>query len=253
MRRFQIAGAAVATAAILMSASSAAAAAPIIPVPTLPIPILLVCQGSLATIVGTDASQVINGTPGNDVIVARGGNDVINGLGGNDKICAGNGNDVMRSSWGSDRYSGDAGNDTLDFTPILWPVTANLTTVTAVGHGLDAIATTENLIGSNRPDTLVGNAANNVIQGRAGTDRMWGLGGHDLLLGGAQNDRYDGGTGIDTASFAASPAPVSANLTTGSAFGEGSDALVPGTVENLVGTRFNDLLVGNAPATRSVA
>ncbi len=166
MRRFQIAGAAVATAALLVSAGSAASAAPIIPVPTLPIPILFVCQGSLATIVGTDASQVINGTPGNDVIVARGGNDVINGLGGNDKICGGNGNDLMRSSFGNDRYSGDAGTDTIDYSPIALPVSVNLTTGTAVGHGLDAIATTENVIGSNRPDTLVGNAANNVIQGR---------------------------------------------------------------------------------------
>ena len=75
---------------------------------------------------------------------------------------------------------------------------------------------------------------------------MWGLGGRDLLLGGSAGDRYDGGTGIDTASFAASPAAVSANLTAGTAFGEGADVLVRGTVENLVGTRFNDLLVGNA-------
>ena len=74
-------------------------------------------------------------------------------------------------------------------------MSVNLTTGTAVGHGLDAIATTENVIGSNQPDTLVGNAQNNVIQGRFGIDRMWGLGGHDLMLGGAHNDRYDGGTG----------------------------------------------------------
>ena len=115
MRRFHIAGTVVATAGLLFSASGVAVAAPI--VPTLPVPIFYVCGASLATIVGTDASEVINGTAGNDVIQARGGNDVINGLGGNDLICGGNGNDVMRSSFGNDRYRGDAGIDTLDFTP----------------------------------------------------------------------------------------------------------------------------------------
>src|SRR5687768_14340574 len=153
MRRFHIAGTVVATAGLLFSASGAAVAAPI--VPTLPVPIFFVCGASLATIVGTDASEVINGTPGNDVIQARGGNDVINGLGGNDLICGGNGNDLMRSSFGNDRYRGDAGTDTVDFTPILLPVTANLAAGTAFGHGADAITTTENLIGSNRPDILV--------------------------------------------------------------------------------------------------
>ena len=124
-------------------------------------------------------------------------------------------------------------------------MTANLAAGTATGHGFDTIATTENLIGSTGR-TRWSATPDNVIQGRVGSDRMWGLGGRDLMLGGAQGDRYDGGTGIDTASFAASPAAVSANLSAGTAFGEGADVLVPGTVENLVGTRFNDLLVGNA-------
>ncbi len=58
------------------------------------------------------------------------------------------------------------------------------------------------------------------------------------------NDAFFGDAGNDTATFAASPAPVTVNLTAGTAAGEGADSLAG--VENVVGSAFNDDLIGNA-------
>jgi hypothetical protein len=45
--------------------------------------------------------------------------------------------------------------------------------------------------------TIVGTAANNMLNGTAGGDVICGLGGHDVLSGLAGNDTVDGGAGVD--------------------------------------------------------
>ena len=72
------------------------------------------CKGVLATIVGTKASDRLNGTPGRDIIVGLGGNDVIDAGAGNDLVCAGPGNDIVKGGGGRDRLYGESGNDLLD-------------------------------------------------------------------------------------------------------------------------------------------
>ena len=57
-----------------------------------------------ATIVG---AGVINGTSGDDVIVASGGNDVVNAGKGNDIVCGEGGNDVLNGGKGNDQLIGD--------------------------------------------------------------------------------------------------------------------------------------------------
>ena len=80
------------------------------------------CNGIPATIVGTEKSEVIHGTKGNDVIVALGGHDNVFGGKGDDLICAGdgadkvegqNGNDVVFGGNGPDKLIGGLGNDEL--------------------------------------------------------------------------------------------------------------------------------------------
>ncbi len=86
------------------------------------------CFGMAATIVGTEASETIRGTPGDDVIVGGGGaapdypGDKIYGRGGDDRICVrirdesftivrgGLGDDQLQSSF---YMFGGPGNDTL--------------------------------------------------------------------------------------------------------------------------------------------
>ena len=71
------------------------------------------CLGKVATKVGTNGSDTINGTAGPDVIVGNGGNDKINGRGGNDVICGGAGNDVLTGAGGVDKFDGGSGKDTI--------------------------------------------------------------------------------------------------------------------------------------------
>ena len=71
------------------------------------------CFGMAATIVGTNAGEILNGTAGADVIVGRGGGDTINGLGGKDRLCGDGGNDTIQAGPGNDKVQGGLGNDTL--------------------------------------------------------------------------------------------------------------------------------------------
>jgi Ca2+-binding RTX toxin-like protein len=182
------------------------------------------CFGVPATMVGTVNNDVINGTPGNDVIVAGDGNDTINGNGGNDRVCAGNGNDTVNGGTGADFVLGDPGADTIR--------------------------------GDADNDTLVGNAGGgdlndvgDVIVGGTGDDFVDGWAGNDALEGGPGNDTIRGAQDIDTVRYASAPAGVTASLTTNTATGgAGSDTydLFGGPIENIVGSNFNDVLVGDA-------
>jgi Ca2+-binding RTX toxin-like protein len=77
------------------------------------IPGQVMCDGLIATIVGSASGETINGTSASDVIHGLGGNDRINGRGGNDVICGGAGNDDLRGNAGSDRLFGEGGRDQL--------------------------------------------------------------------------------------------------------------------------------------------
>lgn len=65
-------------------------------------------------------------------------------------------------------------------------------------------------------------------------------------MGGAGADTLTGGAGIDTASYASSSASVTVSLVAG-AINTGGDAAgdVLSKIENLTGSAFNDVLIGN--------
>ena len=71
------------------------------------------CEGALATIVGTPASDVLGGTPGADVIVGLSGKDTLAGGGGRDLICGGAGGDTEKGGAGNDSLLGQQGADLL--------------------------------------------------------------------------------------------------------------------------------------------
>ncbi len=71
------------------------------------------CEGLPATIVGTERSDTLHGTSGDDVIVAKGGNDVIRSYGGDDVVCGGPGNDRIATGAGADVAIGGPGNDSV--------------------------------------------------------------------------------------------------------------------------------------------
>lgn len=123
----------------------------------------------------------------------------------------------------------------------------DLTTVSASG-------------GSDKADTLVGDASDNTLRGYGGDDALNGGGGNDVLYGGLGDDRLvggdgadtlDGGAGADTADYSSAAGALTVTLTstymqdTGSA---GKDTLTG--IENLIGGASGDTLSGSSAANR---
>lgn len=116
-------------------------------------------------------------------------------------------------------------------------------------------------IGTNRNDTLYGDAAANLMQGYGGHDvlagglnndtLLGGLGndtlkggyGNDMLNGGYSSDLLIGGPGRDTAVFDGGNVTVSLETARPQITGMGSDTLVE--IENLTSGDGNDVLIGN--------
>jgi len=160
-----------------------------IPVPPAPPEI---CNGGVATIVGTDLADTIRGTAGDDIIFGLGGDDVLKGQAGNDTICGDDGNDtlygddgddILDGGLGDDHFRGGTGNDQ-EFG----------------GDGDDVMYGEDGddvLSGGAGADRLYGDAGNDQAFGGDGNDIIYGLDGDDILSGDAGDDRLYGGPGID--------------------------------------------------------
>lgn len=69
------------------------------------------CLGAPATIIGSDRSERLVGTKGDDVIFAGAGSDYVLGKGGNDRICGATGADHLDAGTGAGRVNGGPGTD----------------------------------------------------------------------------------------------------------------------------------------------
>ncbi len=146
--------------------------------------VFFVCNGVQATIVGTDADDILRGTPGPDVIAGLDGNDTIRGLGGDDIICGGSGDDEIFGGLGLDIIFGSEGNDTL---------------FAVNGRSVEDRQDTHKarLFGGDGDDVIFGSNRFDRILGGNGNDRMLGFEGQDTMRGGTGADRIVGGSGID--------------------------------------------------------
>ncbi|MDR0277883.1 MAG: type I secretion C-terminal target domain-containing protein, partial [Paucimonas sp.] len=107
----------------------------------------------------------------------------------------------------------------------------------------------DTLLGGSGNDTLNGGDGHDVLIGGDGNDALYGGNGNDLLIGGLGNDLLDGGAGIDTASYASATSGVTVNLALAgqqNTVGAGLDTLV--SIENLIGSDYNDTLTGDGNA-----
>lgn len=67
----------------------------------------------MARIRGTNRSETLNGTAGNDELRGEEGNDRLFGFGGDDLLRGDKGNDTLSGGAGNDRLRGEAGDDVL--------------------------------------------------------------------------------------------------------------------------------------------
>ncbi len=165
----------------------------------------------------------------------------------------------------SDVVDGGSGIDTVSFEWLTTGVYVNLTAGVAtdlipVTHGTAVSAflySIENATGGHGNDILLGNASANTLAGGGGNDQLYGLAGNDTLLGQDGNDilRGDegcdiinGGAGIDRADYYNSNAAVTINLSAGTGVGGHAHGDVLIDIENVYGSSFNDVLIGNGVA-----
>ncbi len=166
-------------------------------------------------LVGTPDADELNGFEGNDILIGQAGDDVINGGDGDDQALGGAGNDSIDLGAGSDVGIGGAGNDTL--------------------------------IGGAGNDFLYGESTTETLNGVSGNDTMIAGDGDDFMRPGLGDDYVDGGAGNDRVTYYAVQGSVTVDLriqgTAQNTGAGGLDTLIG--IENLSGTTFSDVLIGN--------
>jgi len=235
-----------------------------------------------------DGNDTLRGNALANRLLGRGGDDRLDGQGGDDVLEGGTGQDILTGGAGNDKLMGGADADSASYFAETLGVTVNLNVLTAqntVGAGIDTLSGIENLLGSNTGnDTLTGDFEDNILRGYGGDDRLDGGDGNNLLDGRDGNDVFvahlgndiiEGGTGTDTVDYSAALNGVTVMLASGIrdnanglgysaahdlapgyipgatsiagvAIGGGNDTLYD--IENVNGSRFDDLLVGSDAA-----
>ena len=128
---------------------------------------------------------------------------------------------------------GSGGSDTADFRHGTSGVTVDL--------GIQGIP---QAVGGGFSPITLNNIAN--LTGSAFNDTLTAGLGAAILTGGAGDDILNGNGVNTTASFADSAGGVTASLLAGTATGDGNDTL--NNITNLIGSSFNDLLIGDGNA-----
>jgi Ca2+-binding RTX toxin-like protein len=192
---------------------------------------------------GSAFDDALGGDEGANHLHGGGGNDTLIGLGSSDTLEGGAGNDLLL---------GDGARDT---DP--WWGEPGASHNTLLGEDGD-----DRLYGGSGNGSLDGGAGSDTLQGGVGDDTLAGDAGDDLLLLSAGSDVVDGGAGLDTLDCRNSYAwdkpsdefemfryPVEVNLAAGTVrlrFDPGSGTTHVANVEVVIGSQWDDVLVGDA-------
>lgn len=171
---------------------------------------------------GADYDEVTNAGEMRSVYLG-GGNDVFTGRNGTQFAVYGqDGDDTLIGGEAKDNLFGDANDDIL---------------YGGGGH--------DNVYGGSGNDVGFGGAGDDYVDGGSGEDELFGEEGDDIVQGGADADRMFGGDGIDELRYSDSDAAVSINLLNGTAAGGHANGDAFFDFENIVGSIFGDMLVGD--------
>lgn len=102
-------------------------------------------------LIGGPAADTLAGGPGNDKIYGRGGNDTINGGPGRDILYGGKGDDVLIGGGGADTFYTGKGNDTIFGTSTAWGGNDRY----VLGPGMNIDGFTGRSLGPDNPDPIV--------------------------------------------------------------------------------------------------
>ena len=173
----------------------------------------LYLEDTALTATGNSSANALYGTANANVLDGKTGTDQLYGFGGDDTY-------VVDSAGDQIIEDSDGGTDTAT-SSVSYTLGENVENLTLTGSS--AINGT-------------GNALANVIIGNSGNNILAGLGGADFL---------NGGTGTDTASYAASAEAVNVNMMTWTASGGDAAGDTFSGIENLTGSNWDDTIEGS--------
>lgn len=141
---------------------------------------------------------------------------------------------IFVGSAGADILDGGNQIDTVDYSASAAAITVDLALGTGLGGDAegDQLISIEKIIGTRYDDSLTGDDGDNIFAGGAGADRL------------------DGGAGNDTADYRSSSLAITVNLASGVATGGDATGDVFSSIENVIGTAFNDVITGNGADNR---
>ncbi len=214
---------------------------------------------SIENLTGSGFADQLTGDGAANVMDGAAGADTLQGGAGDDSLFGGAEDDLLIGGAGADALDGGDGVDSTTYANATAGVTVNLAdagqnTGDAAG---DTYVSIENVTGSAFADNLIGDGADNLLDGAVGADTLSGGDGDDTLLGGAGNDLLEGGHGadvmdggddIDRVTYATAAAAVVVDLSGATANAGEATGDVITNVENLTGSDFGDTLTGSDDA-----
>ena len=231
-------------------------------------------------LIGSIYDDTLTGSSAGNRLIGGKGNDTLDGGRGNDGLFGGAGTDtyVFSGNFGVDTIQGDADGGTLQFVSETTGIVASqflltrgdayirfasskyvvikqfgdVVTTFSITYGTGGAGGTGEKSGELLLGTTVADAS---ITGGVGADFLYGLAGDDTLQGGLGGDKLDGGAGVDTASYADSEdtegdagSGVTVNLTTNRGYFDDAAGDILSSIENLIGSTFDDTLTGSTAA-----
>ena len=152
----------------------------------------------ISNLSGSIFADSLQANDSGSVLLGADGNDTLTGGAGDEALFGGNGNDTLMGHGGGDEIDGEAGVDTVSYRLAAGNVNVNLGNGTVSGaEGSDTLRNTENILGGDFEDMLIGDAGANRIDGGLGRDELVGAAGNDSVFGGEGNDLLTGDAGND--------------------------------------------------------
>jgi Ca2+-binding RTX toxin-like protein len=203
------------------------------------------------------SAPVINGTSGDDALVATAGGSTLHGNDGSDLLVGSTANDVLDGGIGGDIMWGGAGDDTYvvdSGADVIWELPGGGFDTMQIANGGNYYRMPDNVerlvggggYGNALDNVMIGSAAADVFDGGAGNDQMTGGAGDDIYYVDSQGDVVfeNSGQGNDTV-HATTSFYLYANVENLILEGTGSDYGVGNAIANTItGNAGNNLLIG---------
>ena len=220
--------------------------------------------GNVSIALGTVIENVIGGA-GDDIMTGNSADNRFTTGGGNNDVEGGLGTDTLvlagpRSAYtitSDGRRGGITGPEgTTRFENVEFLAFSDMTIAAPpITGGLDVTGdmTNDRMDGTEFGDSLSGGGGNDVIHGLGGVDQLTGGRGDDIVDGGAGNDHIyldqgddvlAGGEGVDVLDSGLARSGLQINLQLGTISGGGLGVDRVSGFERVVGSRFNDLIIG---------